>query len=242
MLTEPAAASLKTLEKTCQARTVGASEHQLRVLMLACARRVQYLVPSAALHQLVDQAEQAVDSRAVSLPSHSHQPIQELLDQGYCHGSPVVLAAYVCLWAAAPMVSVWLAAYSVTTGWQAEWGAGRAEDDRLPARGRRARRRALRDAWLALLDDILPDPALTLDLEPGWRTPLIASLLGNILDERDYSLTPILADALEDGGCCCTALLEHLRWHPVHGRGCWALQRLRSARVEHSPDAVHEEL
>jgi hypothetical protein len=139
-------------------------------------------------------------------------------------------------------MSASLAVYSMTTAWQAEWGAGLAEDERLPARGRRARRRAIQKAWLALLDDILPDPAPTLDLEPGWRTPLIASLLGTILDEHDYSLTPILADALEDGGCCCTALLEHLRWHPAHGRGCWALQQLDSARVEHSPDTVHEEL
>jgi hypothetical protein len=37
---------------------------------------------------------------------------------------------------------------------------------------------------------------------------------------------PVLADALEDAGCPCAELLAHLRRHPVHARGCWALGRL----------------
>jgi hypothetical protein len=42
--------------------------------------------------------------------------------------------------------------------------------------------------------------------------------------DRNYADLPVLADALEDGGCEMTDLLEHLRGPGPHGHGCSALR------------------
>jgi hypothetical protein len=34
---------------------------------------------------------------------------------------------------------------------------------------------------------------------------------------------PVLADLLEEAGCCESGLLDHLRGPGPHARGCWAL-------------------
>lgn len=41
--------------------------------------------------------------------------------------------------------------------------------------------------------------------------------------EQAFDRLPILADALEDDGCNDSELLEHVRFHSHHLRGCWAL-------------------
>jgi hypothetical protein len=229
MPTDGPKVSLKAVTAACWSRIHEANDQQRSLLSLACARRVQHLVPAPALHGLVDRVEQALDrrrSRAVKLPPCSRKLIEELIEQGHAPASPTVLAAHVCLNTAQAPLNDYQVVFSVSMAWQAAWQSRLGEDDFLPPRGRRARRRRFQETWLALLDDLLPDPAPALAVEPGWRTPLVASLVSSILDERDYSLTPILADALEDAGCGCAELLEHLRWHPVHVRGCWALERL----------------
>jgi len=43
---------------------------------------------------------------------------------------------------------------------------------------------------------------------------------------RDWAALPVLADALEDGGCDDARILTHLRQGVPHGRDCWAIRRL----------------
>ncbi|OWK36188.1 hypothetical protein FRUB_08751 [Fimbriiglobus ruber] len=45
-------------------------------------------------------------------------------------------------------------------------------------------------------------------------------------ESRDFSVTPILADALQDAGCDNEDILNHLRGDGPHVRGCWALDLL----------------
>jgi hypothetical protein len=50
------------------------------------------------------------------------------------------------------------------------------------------------------------------------------ALATGIYESRDFTPTPILADALQDAGCDCDDLLNHLRDpQATHVRGCWAL-------------------
>ncbi len=233
MPTDGASASRLVVQRACEARARQGGARQLRLLMAACARRVQHLVPWPALRELIGLAERAADGKASPLAlRHEHErgAALEQLEQGHDADASASLAAHVCLWAVTPKLSWHLAGASLAAGWHAEWRAGLAEDDSLPPRGRRARRRRAQAAWLALLDDLFPGPAPAFALEAGWRTPTVDALIANVHDEGDYSLAPILADALEDAGCSCVALLEHLRWHPAHVRGCWAVERLLGRR------------
>ena len=40
---------------------------------------------------------------------------------------------------------------------------------------------------------------------------------------RDFTATPILADALQDAGCDSTDILDHCRGPGPHVRGCWVV-------------------
>ncbi len=44
-----------------------------------------------------------------------------------------------------------------------------------------------------------------------------------IYHERDFSLLPVLADALEDAGCENADVLNHCRQPGEHARGCWVV-------------------
>jgi hypothetical protein len=42
-------------------------------------------------------------------------------------------------------------------------------------------------------------------------------------DSRDFSVMPILADALQDAGCDNEDILSHCRGDGPHVRGCWVV-------------------
>ncbi|RJQ30357.1 hypothetical protein C4565_00635 [Candidatus Parcubacteria bacterium] len=48
-------------------------------------------------------------------------------------------------------------------------------------------------------------------MNPEWRTSQVVSLCQMMLDQRDYALLPILADALEDAGCTDDKLIASCR-------------------------------
>ncbi len=57
----------------------------------------------------------------------------------------------------------------------------------------------------------------------AWQAGLVSRLARVLHDEGRFNELPVLADALEDAGCDDPRLLEHLRGHGPHARGCWAL-------------------
>jgi hypothetical protein len=61
-------------------------------------------------------------------------------------------------------------------------------------------------------------------LERAWRTGAVMQLARKADEEGDFSVLPILADALADAGCDRDDVLEHLRTGGPHARGCWALE------------------
>jgi hypothetical protein len=76
-----------------------------------------------------------------------------------------------------------------------------------PIKGKRAWK-AQRNQWLA------------------WQDAAIPRMAQTVYEERAFDRLPLLADALEDAGCCERALLEHLREPGPHVRGCWGLDLL----------------
>jgi hypothetical protein len=59
-----------------------------------------------------------------------------------------------------------------------------------------------------------------------WKTPDVLNISKAIIQERDFSSTPILADALTDAGCNDEILLNHLR-NDIIGLSDWTLFSLR---------------
>jgi hypothetical protein len=58
-----------------------------------------------------------------------------------------------------------------------------------------------------------------------WRSANVMRLAEYVDSNGDYSVLPILADALQEEGCTREDILEHLRCRGPHHRGCWALEK-----------------
>jgi hypothetical protein len=79
-----------------------------------------------------------------------------------------------------------------------------------------------------LLRDIFGNPFRTVTLNSPWRSRTVIALAHSIYESRDFSVMPILADALEEGGCNDASILAHCRGsRAFHVRGCWVLDLLR---------------
>jgi hypothetical protein len=80
--------------------------------------------------------------------------------------------------------------------------------------------------WSDALRDIVGDPFHPVAIDPAWlagNDGIAVKLAAAIYEERRFADLPVLADALEDGGCASAELLGHLRAPGTHFRGCWAL-------------------
>jgi hypothetical protein len=84
--------------------------------------------------------------------------------------------------------------------------------------------------WLAHItlgmewDSTAYDHDAKIAFNPAWRSPDVLALARGIEADQAFDRMPILADALQDAGCDCDDILNHLRDpNAAHVRGCWAL-------------------
>ncbi len=76
----------------------------------------------------------------------------------------------------------------------------------------------------AVIRDIFGNPFRPVAFDPRWRSESAVALARTAYDTRDFTLLPILADALEEAGCDHTDVLAHCRQpDAVHVRGCWVV-------------------
>jgi hypothetical protein len=75
-----------------------------------------------------------------------------------------------------------------------------------------------------LLRDIFGNPFRPVAFDPAWRSESAVALARTAYDTRNFSLLPILADALEEAGCDHPDVLAHCRQpDATHVRGCWVV-------------------
>jgi hypothetical protein len=60
----------------------------------------------------------------------------------------------------------------------------------------------------------------------AWNGGAVSKLAQGIYEDRDFDRLPILADALEEGGCANQDILLHCRHPAEHVRGCWVIDLL----------------
>ena len=191
----------------------------------ACCRRGWGLLTDPQARQAVELAERAADLGWRGRAARQLQVIFRAAERRTWEGGApwtgdlAALAAYTAVdpfWSAPRVLELLTQALERTY-------------DDVPPRGRRARRRAHREAWCGLLRDVLGNPDRPAGLDPAWLTwggGLVAMLARRTYDERDFAALPVLGDALEDAGCADPELLGHLRGPGPHVRGCWALDLL----------------
>jgi hypothetical protein len=78
----------------------------------------------------------------------------------------------------------------------------------------------------SLLRDIFGNPFRPVVFSNGWRTDILVSLAQRIYKSYDFSMLPMLANALQDAGCDNEDILNHCRQSTEHVRGCWAIDLL----------------
>jgi hypothetical protein len=74
--------------------------------------------------------------------------------------------------------------------------------------------------YVKLFDDVEPH---RVTWSPEWRTSAAVAIAQGMYDAREFSGTPILADALQDAGCDSAEILDHCRGPGPHIRGCWVI-------------------
>jgi hypothetical protein len=78
-------------------------------------------------------------------------------------------------------------------------------------------------AQVALLRELFGNPFRPIAAPRGSRISSVTTLAQAIYDERRFGDLAILADALEEAGCDNAEILAHCRGPGQHLRGCWAI-------------------
>jgi hypothetical protein len=79
-----------------------------------------------------------------------------------------------------------------------------------------------------LLRDIFNNPIRPVSLDSSRRTEMAVALAARMYETRDFSLMPVMGDALHDAGCENNDILEHCRGSGPHVRGCYVVDLVLS--------------
>jgi len=74
-----------------------------------------------------------------------------------------------------------------------------------------------------LIHEVIGNPFRPNTFSSDWRTDTAVTLAHSMYESGDFSVMPILADALQDAGCENEDVLNHCRSEGPHVRGCWVV-------------------
>jgi hypothetical protein len=74
-----------------------------------------------------------------------------------------------------------------------------------------------------VIRDIFGNPFCPVLLNSSWLTSSVFTLAQQMYETRDFTLVPVLADALQDAGCDNEDVLNHCRATGPHVRGCYVI-------------------
>jgi hypothetical protein len=182
-------------------------ERRLRLVACACVRQTWHLLtPQARAAVEVAEAYAEGDATAADL-ARAQGRLEEL--EPFLP-SPRSLADRAAQSASGRVVN------SITSCLRSVRKALAAEGDEEEVK--RAQGEVLRDVFG-------PMRFRTVAFDPRWRTPDVLTVAHSVHARRTFGDgdMPALADALEEAGCDCRELLDHLRGGGPHYLGCWGL-------------------
>jgi hypothetical protein len=189
---------------------------KFRLFACGCVRLVWHLLRDPRSRQAVETAERYADGRASrgqlrAAKAEASRAVGSSWGPGAAREAAWAAASCVGWWgggeANVPVHAVAAAVYDVLRPGMAVTAAQVAADQRC--------------SQAALLRDLLDNPFRPVAFDPSWRTRTASAVAQVIYDGRDFSLLPVLADALEDAGCEEPEVLAHCRGGGEHVRGCW---------------------
>jgi hypothetical protein len=187
------------------------SDRQLRLLAVACVRRIADLFRRSESPQAIVLAEQFADAPV------SFDEAFDAQERAFTAYRESEAEWSLPDWAACVLLHVdaGTAAYDALTfavRFQAADAAGNVPESPVDTAEQSV-----------LVRDIFGNPFLPVVADPSWRTSTVKALAVGIYDGRAFDRLPILADALQDAGCEDEQLLGHCRGPGPHVRGCWAI-------------------
>ena len=207
-----------------------ASDRKLRLFACGCCRRVTHRMPDPRSRHAVEVTERFADGLATADElAAAHRAADAAaadadagrrMDSG--ERAAVAASHPDRMSERGPFLYADLAAHHAASA--------ASEHAELAGSNRRERKRNWRREWAAeraglatLLRDVFGNPFKPVIFDPSWRTPTTMALARGVYESRDFSAMPVLADALEEAGCCDAMVLGHLRGEGPRVRGDWVV-------------------
>jgi hypothetical protein len=190
-----------------------ASERKLRLVACACCRRIWHLLDSWS-QNVVAVAEQQVDG---SVPQVAMTFAAELHRDVILEAKPYT-ARHIAAGIANAILSgaAWALAWNTVSEVRRALLANRPQADTYSEA-----------AWqAAIVRDLFGNPFRPTAFSDTWLTPNVVKVSQAIYKEQSVEGMPVLADALEEGGCARADILAHCRGSGPHARGCWVVDLL----------------
>jgi hypothetical protein len=187
-----------------------ATDRKLRLLCLACCRRIDRLL-DARSRDLLGVLEQQLDGSASSASHFAPDLHHDQVGQANPYSAQHIAANTVN---AAMAGAAWAAAWNVV-------GEARRA---IGSSGGNTYEEA--KAQAALAREILGSPFHPVRLDPAWLTPQVMAFTRHIYDDRAFDLLPALGTALSDAGCTDEEVLRHCAGAGPHVCGCWLVDLL----------------
>jgi hypothetical protein len=213
---------------------------KMRLVGVACCRRISKLFHADACHRGVEVAERYADGLAgADELFEAHRAVGTLEEDGRSLGGQATawrnrtacMSAFTVYEVLVTNERLLLDGGSTVpyraadAAFEAAYEAFETWDDAASEAGTAAQD-AEAVAQVALVRDVLGNPFQPVSLNPSWLSwdgGLVVRLARTIYEERAFDRLPILADALEEAGCDNPDVLSHCREGSVHVRGCWVL-------------------
>jgi hypothetical protein len=208
-----------------------ASARKLRLFAVACCRRFWQLLADDRSKRVVEVAERFANGLATDVElGIAGDAAADALDAAMTSALvPDAVASAASAASNLNLEAARAADYAAAGAASAAFHLATA----LGAPSASAAREGERAAQCRLLREIIADPFRPVAINPGWvrwNDATVPKIARRIYDERDFSLMPFLADALEDAGCEHPDLLRHCREPAEHVRGCWLLDLVLGMR------------